>query len=124
MVMSASFRRITHSILFDTSGSQSQLRKRRAIILAAYTALLHLQTVQNKSKRHPYRKSLVRANLLPNPRFQTSWQQLYHSQSDGAYITTMGVDVATFRFLMTAGFRECWETNPISREDVHAQANP
>ncbi|KAG9088685.1 hypothetical protein FRC07_012487 [Ceratobasidium sp. 392] len=36
----------------------------------------------------------------------------------------MGVDVDTFRFLMTAGFRECWETTPISRDDVPARANP
>ncbi|KAI9001571.1 hypothetical protein BD414DRAFT_404702 [Trametes punicea] len=42
------------------------------------------------------RHYLCRPQLLPNPCKSTPWQALYHSQNDRAFITTMGIDCATF----------------------------
>ena len=37
---------------------------------------------------------LTQPQLLPNPRVDTPWQRLWASQSDPAYITTTGSQVA------------------------------
>lgn len=62
---------------------------------------------------------LRRSELLPNPRLGTPWQALYDSQNDHAFITTTGFDVATFGYLLTAGFAQKWYTTPISRAPIN-----
>ena len=44
-------------------------------------------------RRSSQRLHLTRPDLLPDPRNDTPWQALYHSQNDRAFITTMGFDV-------------------------------
>jgi hypothetical protein len=44
-------------------------------------------------RRSLQRLYLVRSDLLPDPRTNTPWQALYHSQNDRGFITTMGFDV-------------------------------
>jgi hypothetical protein len=69
-------------------------------------------------RRQPSRLYLCRPQLLPNPRINTPWQRLYHSRSDRAYITTMGVNVDTFDKILESGFSELWHGSPIPRDDT------
>ncbi|KAJ3974248.1 hypothetical protein EV361DRAFT_756281, partial [Lentinula raphanica] len=57
---------------------------------------------------------IPRGDLLPNPRVATPWQRLYETRSNRSFITTMGIDVATFDFLL-AHFTIIWNQNPIPR---------
>lgn len=63
--------------------------------------------------------NLRRADLMPDPRIDSAWFALYRNQDDRAVITTMGVDTSTFEFLLESGFREAWDTTPITRNDVN-----
>ncbi|KAG8713049.1 hypothetical protein FRC08_013759 [Ceratobasidium sp. 394] len=59
--------------------------------------------------------------LMPTPRESSPWQAIFNSREDRAYRTTMGVDVATFDFILNAGFRIAWLRHPIPRGDVNTQ---
>ena len=69
---------------------------------------------------------LTRAELLPNPRHDTPWQQLYgsHCQNDCAFITTMGFSCSVFDLILSAGFEERWNTTPIPQNDVSSAGTP
>ncbi|GLB43937.1 putative DDE superfamily endonuclease [Lyophyllum shimeji] len=75
-------------------------------------------------RRQPNRLYLRRPQLIANPRVRTPWQALYESRNDRAYITTMGFDVATFDYILDAGFEYAWLATPIPRSDVSSEGNP
>lgn len=75
-------------------------------------------------RRYHHRHYLCRPQLLPNPRENTPWQALYNSRVDRAYITTMGVDTATFDFILASGFEDRWNTTPIPRETTNLNTEP
>lgn len=75
-------------------------------------------------RRLIHRTYLTRPDLLPNPRVDTPWQALYHRRNDRAFITTMGLDVATFNLILDAGFAELWNATPITRNDVSHSGDP
>lgn len=112
------------SLLLDNRTSQARFRRRQATIYVAQIALDAISRLQNPKLKRWHRKKLVRGNLLPNPRFQTPWQQLYHSRDNRAFITTMGVDTRTFRLLLANGFHRLWTTTPIPRNDVPLTGQP
>jgi hypothetical protein len=74
----------------------------------------HLEHVRN---RNPSRLYLCRPQLSHNPREESAWVRLYKSQNDRAFITTMGVDVETFHYILGNGFGHAWTYTPIPRED-------
>ena len=74
-------------------------------------------------RRKPSRLYLCRPHLLPNPRIDTPWQWLYHSQDDRAYITTMGFDTATFELIISSGFGQRWYDTPIPRLDTNKEGS-
>ncbi|KAG2066894.1 hypothetical protein BDR04DRAFT_1233675 [Suillus decipiens] len=74
--------------------------------------------------RNPGRLYLCRAQLLPNPHCNTPWQLLYESQNNRAFITTMGIDVPTFEFILTSGFASQWYEKPITRPDINLHDIP
>ncbi len=78
------------------------------------------------NRRQLHRLYLCRNELLPNPREGTPWQQLWRSESDRAFITTMGFDVATFRLLLDGPghFAERWNTANIPRTDLSNSGQP
>lgn len=76
------------------------------------------------ARRNPRRLYLVRNQLLPNPKQDTPWQQLYASHNHRAYITTMGVDVATFQYILESGFEQRWDETTILRPDVRRTGRP
>ena len=75
-------------------------------------------------RRSLQRLYLTRADLLPDPRTDTPWQALYHSQSDRGFITTMGFDVMTFHDILRHGFEKLWNETPIPRCDVTSSSTP
>ena len=75
-------------------------------------------------RRQAHRTYLTRPELQPNPREESAWQRLYRSENDRAFITTMGLNVAAFDRILTAGFEESWNTMPIPRNDVAGTATP
>ena len=81
----------------------------------------HLWAIEN---RCPHRQYLGRPNLLPNPCFGTPWRRLYERCEDRAFITTMGVDTATFHAILKAGFGSLWYSHAILRTDTHTAGHP
>ncbi|KAH9166199.1 hypothetical protein EDB89DRAFT_1857649, partial [Lactarius sanguifluus] len=59
-----------------------------------------------------------------HPQGWTPWQVLYHSNNDHAFISTMGLDLQTFRLLLESRFQEAWETHPIPRPDANSHGWP
>ncbi|KAI0370996.1 hypothetical protein BV20DRAFT_943271 [Pilatotrama ljubarskyi] len=79
------------------------------------------KAMRNEARRRRY---LRRKELLPDPREETPWQRLYASRSDRAFITTMGIDVATFHHILDGGFSSRWESQPVQRVDVQQLGVP
>jgi len=67
--------------------------------------------------RQPSRLYLCWPQLLPNPCKDTPWQVLYQSQSDRAFITTMGFDVDAFEHIIKSGFACMWYEKSIDCSD-------
>ena len=80
--------------------------------------------IHRAEQRLPSRRYLHRPQLLPSPRVNTPWQVLYDSCDDRAYIMTMGIDCATFDYILQNGFAEQWDSFPIPRPDTNQNGNP
>ncbi|KAJ4489274.1 hypothetical protein C8J55DRAFT_385300, partial [Lentinula edodes] len=63
---------------------------------------------------------LTHPQLMPKPQLEPPWKRLWEGQEDRAFVTTMGFDVNTFRFLLVGPgrFAEHWDNIPIPRSDV------
>ncbi|KAH9919514.1 uncharacterized protein B0H18DRAFT_957472 [Fomitopsis serialis] len=92
----------------------------------ALLALLALGALESREGRRAHRRDhyLTRAELLPDPRIDTPWQRLWETQSDRAFITTMGVDVETFHYLLDNGFTRGWNSTAIPRSDTNPRGQP
>ena len=77
-----------------------------------------------RERRHISRHYLRRADLLPNPRHRTAWQQLYENQSDMGFLTVFAIDVAAFHFLLDSGFAALWLAQNIPRADTNTNSVP
>ncbi|KAL7278744.1 hypothetical protein ACG7TL_007748 [Trametes sanguinea] len=114
-------------LMLDDSSDEEydeQLDDDALIAAAVLTAGAEEARLRRAQARLPSRRYLCRPQLLPNPRRNTPWQALYHSQNDRAFITTMGIDCATFQYILDNGFAHRWNTNPIPRPDVHSAGEP
>ncbi|KAI0708974.1 hypothetical protein C8Q76DRAFT_95115 [Earliella scabrosa] len=80
--------------------------------------------LRRAERRNPSRRYLRRPQLLPNPRRDTPWQVLYDSHDDRAYITTMGINCATFEWILQQGFAERWNSSTIPRPDANPSGFP
>lgn len=80
--------------------------------------------IQRAECRKPTRRYLCRPELLPDPRRDTPWQVLYDSRNGRAYITTMGINVATFDYILHHGFAAQWNENAIPCSDTNSSGNP
>ncbi|KAJ3536314.1 hypothetical protein NMY22_g6087 [Coprinellus aureogranulatus] len=106
---------------------QQEEEMERAVVSGLTTALVGGAVIAHenrKARRRKTRRKLLRAHLLKNPRVDTPWQALYHSQDDRAFITTMGIDVNTFKYVLNSGFRKRWDDWTIPREDVDLAGQP
>ncbi|KZT57258.1 hypothetical protein CALCODRAFT_434501 [Calocera cornea HHB12733] len=95
--------------------SEEQLQGAAFLIVVDHQAALH-----GARDRRAHRAYLSRRDLLRNPRLRTPFQTVLTGEVDRAYITTMGLDVKTFKRILEAGFEDLWNTSAIPRPDVSA----
>lgn len=106
---------------FDEAHSDDDFYNSNTTIIALLMILVTcLQDADQERirRRRPQRRYLCRPQLLPSPRYGTPWQRLRGSYNDRAYITTMGIDVQTFQYILDAGFEYLWNTTPIPRPEA------
>jgi len=96
-------------LLFDDDDDDIEL-------IAAHATLQNCLRIARRKRAY-----LTRTALCPNPRINTPWQFLYHSQDNRAFINTMGVDCTVFQYILDAGFEELWNTTPIYRGDNRSE---
>jgi len=94
------------------------------VLLLIILACGHLSHQLRAEGRRRHRLYLCRPELISNPRIGSPWQILYQSQSDRAFITTMGFDTATFQLLLDVGFAFLWDSTPIPRTDTNSNGEP
>jgi hypothetical protein len=94
------------------------------MLAATLIAGIELARLDRVKTRNPKRLYLCHAHLLPDPHQNTPWQVLYASHSDRAFITTMGIDVLTFEFILTSGFASLWYHKSITHPDTNSQGIP
>lgn len=104
----------------------ANIEEEEAVVLALLSLLLVVgaQEAQRLRSSRRQRLYLCRPELLPHPRFDTPWQILHHSRNDRAYITTMGVNVSTFDYVLEQGFADIWDALPIPRSDSNPNGRP
>jgi hypothetical protein len=88
------------------------------MLMAISLALEGEQRFQEDTRGQNY---LQRGELLPNPREGTPWEAMYAAGNDEAFITTTGLDVATFHFLLEP-FERKWNSQPLPQCDVPSEA--
>jgi hypothetical protein len=91
-------------------------QKRRQLVVVSVEILRRRE--ERIQHRNIHRTYLTRPDLNPSPRIGTPWQHMHARRADRAFITTMGVDVATFEYLLNHGFTAAWNSTPIPRNDV------
>ncbi|KAI8981129.1 hypothetical protein BD414DRAFT_90259 [Trametes punicea] len=115
-----------HSRYIDDDSDLEYEDTLEELALLAGTLLLGVQDFQHRrsENRNPSRRYLRRPQLLSNPRRNTPWQVLYESRDDRAYITTMGIDCATFDYVLHNGFAQRWNSTTIPRADTSRNGMP
>ncbi|KAJ3870860.1 hypothetical protein F5051DRAFT_242273 [Lentinula edodes] len=100
--------------------------KLRLLLLATLVSGVFDHEAERVRRRNPSRLYLTRPQLLPNPRIESPWIRLWKGQENRAFITTMGFDVATFRFMLEGPghFADVWNSTPIPRNDVSLSSVP
>jgi hypothetical protein len=113
-----------YSLLNDNEADILEDEEGLRVLAVALITGVEVARQEHINNRHLNRLYLCRSQLLSNPRENTLWQVLYKSQSDRTFITTMGLDVPTFGYLLTFGFSKCWYDTRIPREDVNTHGTP
>lgn len=109
-----------HTLAFDDDTEETVA----IILLVVILACGYQSRLLRAEGRRRHRMYLCRPELIPNPRVGSPWQVLYQSQSDRAFITTMGLDVTTFQLILDAGFKLLWDSTPIPRTDTNINGEP
>jgi hypothetical protein len=81
------------------------------LVMAAAGALVWVdQEARNiRNERRALRhQSLLRSDLIKDPRGETTWQVLYRAQNPQSFVTTMGFDPIAFQSILDAGLRNLW----------------
>ena len=98
-----------------------QLGKQKITALLSLARLAKASSLIRRRSRYRF---LLRRHLLPSPRQNTPWVSIRQSLDDQAYLATMGLDVASFEYILTSGFERWWDTHTIFRQDVDVDGNP
>ena len=103
--------------LDDSSDEEYNDEMEEAALVAATLTIAGVQQARTcrAEARLVNQRYLCHHNLLPNPRANTPWQILYSSQDDRAFITTMGIDCATFNYILEHGFAARWNNVTYNR---------
>ncbi|KAJ3012590.1 hypothetical protein NUW54_g1823 [Trametes sanguinea] len=116
---------LSANLLLDELNDEAEADETDLDFLAAF-CLGGIEEAHRFKNNTRYRRYLRRSELMPDPRAEgeTPWQRVYASRNDRAFITTMGVDVATFDAILTAGFAARWSSQPVQRTDVRPDSSP
>ena len=107
----------------DEDDEAQHRQKRRQLLLVLWVEIWHRreEQIQHQNTHHTY---LTCSNINPSPRIGTPWQHMHARGNDHAFITTMGIDVATFEHVLNEGFAEMWNTSAIPHNDISLVALP
>lgn len=108
-------------LIWDEGTLEDTLSRVLLVTIFTYGHLSHLLRAEGRRRHRLY---LCRPELVPNPRIGSPWQFLYQSQSDRAFITTMGIDTTTFQVILDVGFKQLWDLTPIPRTDTNIHGEP
>jgi hypothetical protein len=98
-------------------------QKRRRVLGLVLAEVLHRREEQTQ-QRNMHRTYLTCSDLNPSPCIGTPWQLMHARGNDCAFITTMGINVATFEYILAQGFAEAWNSTPIPRNNVSLTSIP
>ncbi|CEL62865.1 hypothetical protein RSOLAG1IB_12589 [Rhizoctonia solani AG-1 IB] len=90
-----------------------------SLVIPRFLCLRRRNRNTNPLPKKRERNYLKRAQLQQAPMGNSGWQSIYRSREDRAYINVLGIDVATFDYLLDLGFCEAWNTRPIKRTDTN-----
>ena len=107
----------------DEDDEAQHRQKKRRLLLVLWVEVWHRREERIRL-RNTHRTYLTRPDLNPSSRIGTPWQYMYARGNDRAFITTMGIDVATFQHILNEGFAEMWNTAAIPRDDISLVALP
>jgi len=105
-------------LLSDYAGKDEEYAGAAAMMVMLHNMIMARQACSECQK--PHQLYLCRHELMPDPCMNMPWQQLWDSQEDCAFITTMGFDVRTFRLMLEGPnqFGDRWNTQAIPQNDV------
>ena len=110
-----------HQLTIDEESESQDQACLLAAVLIVGSNEDHARSIENWRPRRQY---LGRSSLLHNPHVGTPWVCLYEGRNDRTFITTMGINTATFHAILNAGFERLWYTRPIPHPDVHTTIHP
>jgi hypothetical protein len=113
-------------LLLNFDGEEDEIEDERQRQGMAASVLAGIEEWRELKQEHRAAKRLylVRADLLPNPRAETSWAALRDGRNNRACMTTMGSDWSTFDAILDTGFSEIWCHFVIPRNDVSSHGAP
>ncbi|KAG8698458.1 hypothetical protein FRC11_014408, partial [Ceratobasidium sp. 423] len=94
---------------------QMLLNDNSDLVILRFIQLRCRQNAANCRPRRRQRHHLTRPELQQTPMDSSGWQSIYQSHEDRAFIHVLGIDVATFKYLMDSGFCEARDTRPIKQ---------
>jgi hypothetical protein len=103
---------------------EAQHRQKRRRVLVVVWVEIMCRREEQIQQRNMHRTYLTRPDINPSPCIGTPWQHMCARGNDRAFITTMGIDVATFEYLLDQGFAEAWNSTPIPCNDVSLNGFP
>ncbi|KAG9078722.1 hypothetical protein FS749_009219 [Ceratobasidium sp. UAMH 11750] len=115
---------VARRILFPNTLNIRQIALKRRLTIVLLLTVIRYRRFLYPTRRNRRAGYLRRQELMPNPRLESGWLALYRSREDRAYITTMSIDVATFDYILRAGFEAAWNTRPIRRNDTNPRGRP
>lgn len=107
----------------DEDDEVQHWQKRKRVVVVMLAEILRRREERIR-QRNTHRTYLTRSDLNPSPHFGTPWQHMHARGNNRAFITTMGIDIVTFEYILDQGFAETWNTTPIPRSDISLTALP
>ena len=89
----------------DYYHDRAQHHRKRRRVLAVLLAEVLRRREEWTQRQNMHCTYLTHSDLNPSPHIGTPWQHMHARGNDHAFITTMGIDVATFEYLLAQVLR-------------------
>ena len=87
----------------DEDDEAQHRQKKRQLLLVLWVEIWHRRE-ERIQLWNTHRTYLTHPDLNPSPCIGTPWQHMHARGNDCAFITMMGIDVATFEYILNEGF--------------------